>query len=336
MLSVLNAAYWEREFAVTDGDVERTHRYLCKCREPQEATRLLERIIAHKLQRGVPRLDPAQRAKSEASAASFLERATVYHPTLSYSEKQQLFVAVKRPPDKWRIGKGTVTAVEQSKASHYRSIISVFVDEIGETWRFIAELDPKHPWNKQFKSPLPGTSQLLEQIMEVYGSILLPHLLGRLTQDSRFVNWGDLWWAGAVVPSVEDSVLREAQRLLLKSTQALTLDDLLQALLPGQKAVGNAERFALYQALKARPHRFSNVGTELQPRYRPLLPNLPQEIEKLRQVILARKTPIALNVEVADLFPNHADRPESQVAIMSIVRDHLDQRFIQVAPNLWF
>jgi len=151
MLSVLNATYWEREFAVTDGDVERIHRYLCECREPQEATLLLERIIAHKLQKGVPQLDPAQRAKSEASAASFLEEVIVYHPTCSYSEKQRLFVAVRQPPNKWRIGKGTVTAVKQSKASHYRSVILVFVDEIGETWRFIAELDPKHPWNKQFK-----------------------------------------------------------------------------------------------------------------------------------------------------------------------------------------
>lgn len=336
MLSALDATYWEREFAVTDGDVERIHGYLCECREPQEATHLLKRVIAHKLREGVPQLDPTQRAKSEASAMGFLEQALVYHPTGSYSKGQQLFVAVKRPPSKWRIGRGTVTAVEPSRKSHYQSTISVFIAEANETWRFIAELDPKHPWNKQFKAPLPGTMQHPGQIMDVYGGTLLPHLIGRLSTDIRFLSWGALWWTSTAVPTVEDATLQRAHGLLLKTTRALTLDDLSQALLSDRSASGPSERFALYQALQTHADRFSNVGTELQPCYRPLLPNLSQKIEELRQIILDCKVPVVLDIEITNLFPNLISLPESRATAASIIQEHLDQRFVQVSSGFWF
>jgi hypothetical protein len=49
MTSVLDASFWEKQFAVTDGDVERLHSYLCECEEPQEAIHLLERVVNHKI-----------------------------------------------------------------------------------------------------------------------------------------------------------------------------------------------------------------------------------------------------------------------------------------------
>jgi FtsZ-binding cell division protein ZapB len=334
MISVLDATFWEKQFAVTDGDVERLHSYLCECEEPQEAIHLLECVVGHKLQE-VSHLDPIQRAKSEAAAAGLLQQAGVYHPTAKYAVGQRLFVA-KKESGKWRIGLGTVATVRPSHSSHYESFIDILIDGTDEKWCFIAGLDPKHPWNKQFKDILSNTSQLPEQIIEVYGGTLLPHLLGRLTQDSRFVHWGNLWWTGAVVPPVKDITLQEAHLVLLRTTLALTLDDLLQVLLPDRKMVGNAERFALYQALVSCSDRFENVGTEQKPRYRPLLPNLAQKVEELRQAILGCQMPIKLDATVSILFPNLADSPESWVAIAPIVENRLDQRFIRVAPNLLF
>lgn len=266
--SFLDVNYWRNDFAVTDGDLERLEGVLRKAGEPLWATRLLRHVIEYKLARDSRAMDPLERAKSLQAASRFLGEATVYHPTGHYQVGQLLYVARRLRGGDWQIGCGHVIRVDRSQRE---AVVEIEIAGEPKPWMFVCDLPASHLWVQRHASPLSGKEQTADDVLEPFGAELLPHLLGRLSEDARFVNWGDRWWLSDAVCTVPDEAMEQLQAVLLRAAGPLPISELLGRLGDGWPDTP-ANRFSLNRALAADSDRFENAGTEAEPHWRALIP----------------------------------------------------------------
>lgn len=276
---ILNEQYWMQDFAVTDGDVTRLYASLQQTQQPQKAMSLLAQVVRRKLEKESLELDTQQRHKSVAAAKKLLQDHTVqvYRQTEEYEKRDRLLVTWRGSRrDEWYYGVGEVIKKKVASEPHYRWVIRLrFANGTERT--YIAGTDLNHPQSRklglrlfdiQTKEEQP-LDKVADQVLHVYGSILLPHLLGRLDEDNRFVRWASLSWLAESLPELpEDTLYRVASYLWSRGVPS-TMEALLQVLgLP----VDEPHQLVLNLALVA-DERFKNDGTEAAPQWVAHLPD---------------------------------------------------------------
>jgi hypothetical protein len=264
----LDTHFWKEGFAVTDGDLNRLEEVLHETNKPVWATQLLRCVIERKLERTTPALDPLERARSAQAASRFLGEATLYHPTKHYELGQFVYVA-RKPLGKWQIGCGQVVEIDRS--DHPPAIVIEVPGEL-QPWKFLCEVPPSHKWALSHSSPLSSGKQNPEEVLDAFSGDLLPHLLGRLAEDPRFVNWGDQWWLLEAIRRVSNRRLDQIQTILIQAVEPVPTNVLLSHL-DDEWPDTPGNRFSLNRMLLALPDRFKNVGTETEPSWQALLPS---------------------------------------------------------------
>ena len=300
---ILNEQYWMQDFAVTDGDVTRLYASLQQTEQPQKAMSLLAQVVRRKLEKESLELDTQQRHKSVAAAKKLLQDHTVqaYRQTEGYEEGDRLLVAWRGSRrDEWDYGVGEVIKKKVVSEPHYRWGIRLrFADGTERT--YIAGTDLNHPQSRKLGLKLfdirtkeeQPLDKVADQVLHVYGSTLLPHLLGRLDEDNRFVRWAGSCWLAESLPELPEDTLYRAASYLWSREAPSTIESLLQVL---GLLVDEPHQWALNLALVA-DERFKNDGSEAVPQWIAPLPN-----NLLR---LADGTLLDLSMPPDDLWARH-------------------------------
>jgi hypothetical protein len=271
----LDGQFWTQDFAVTDGDLNRLYASLQQSGRPQKAMELLAQVVRRKLEQESLEVDAQQRRQSEAAAQRLLQDQTakVYQQTEDYEEGERLLVGWQADGERHH-GVGEVVAVKAANAPHYRWTITLrFAD--GSERLYVAGADLSHPKAKRLgwtlfdigeRQPRP-IEQTLNDVLRIYGPTLLPHLLGRLDQDARFVQWAQLVWLAEAVPALPEDILDQAATCLWTRGVPATTEALLEML---GLTIDEPHRWALNLALA---DHLDNEGTEEAPQWMTTLPD---------------------------------------------------------------
>jgi len=300
---ILDEQYWTQDFAVTDGDVTRLYTFLQQTGQPEKAMNLLAQVVRRKLEKKSIELDSQQRHKSVAAAEALLQDHTVrvYQQTEDYEKGEQLLVAWRGSQrDEWYYGVGEVIEKKTVSEPHYRWIIRLrFADRSERS--YIAGTDLNHPESRKLGLKLfdirtkeeQPLDKVADQVLCVYGSTLLAHLLGRLDEDDRFVRWADSCWLAEVLPELPEDALDRAAAYLWSRGLLAMAEALLQTLgLPTDEH----HHWVLNLAL-AKDERFDNEGTQAVPQW---VAPLPEHLLRLADGML-----LDLSMPPNDLWTRH-------------------------------
>lgn len=307
---LLGVNYWRNQFAVTDGDLNRLAAILRDANGPIQVGDLLRGIVEYKLAQDSLVFDPLERAKSALAAGKLLGEATIYHPTGVYKLGQQLYVARRFTGGEWQIGCGTVVNIDRSQRW---STIELEVPDEPQHWFFVCEVPSGHEYAVKHLTPLSGSEQTADDVLDSFSGELLPHLHGRLAVDPRFVSLGNWWWLADAVQPLPPEALSILHKFLLTAAEPLAIGGLLARLgADWPDAPGN--RFSLNRALLADPDRFRNIGTAAEPRWQAILP--------AHVIRLANGTLIDLSMPPDSLWAEHGSLFAG--AMPDELRDHPD------------
>lgn len=275
---VLDDKYWLHDFAVTDGDVGRVYDFLQEVTRPEKTMNLLGQVVARKLEKKSLEVDSQQRHKSAAAAKKLLRdrRARVYRQTEGYQPGEQLLVGW-REDGEWHYGVGEVVVKKKATPGQpHRWLIDLHFRD-GKEATYVAGANLRHPRARKEGWTLfdiPNTEdrpleQQVDDVLRVHGASLLSHILGRLSEDSRFVLWAESCWLTEVLPDLPAQTLDQAVAYLWAQGKSATTGLLLQAVgLPGDEP----HRWALNLDLDE-DNRLDNQGTEAAPQWLAPLPD---------------------------------------------------------------
>lgn len=252
---VLDAQFWTRNFAVTQNDVNWLYAFLKQVGQPQSTMELLARVVRRKLEQGPLQVSRQERERSQQVARKLLQaqNAEVYHQTGEYILGQRLLVAWTDARGAWQYGVGEVVDRRQSGEPHYRWLIRLRFPK-GYERTYVAGADLSHPaareWTPFSLDPDAETDwgMAVDKVLKVYGAFLLPHLIGQLDADPRFVRQSERYWLAEALPDLPEGTLDRVVTHLWRDGAPSSTDHLLH--LTGLP-VDEPHRWALDLALAA-------------------------------------------------------------------------------------
>ncbi len=212
------AEYWEREFEITQDDLDHLYDLILERNSPVSTQELVLEVIRHRCQQ------EEERMRSE------LARGAVYQPSESYSVGQQLVF----PVFDYRLG--TVVSIRPGHNPEYGEFDVIAVQFEGEekVREFAANLKAPHKLNRASDGDnLWEAANLIppEELYEKYGDRVRQLLIEALQQpDSEFVCYDDQWLLQGLLAEVHIGHLNLAEALIEVKQEPLDVQELLAEL----------------------------------------------------------------------------------------------------------
>ena len=240
------AEYWEREFEVTQEDLDHLYNLILERNEPVTTQELVLEVIRHRCQQ------EEERMRAE------LARGVVYQPSESYQVGQQIVF----PVFDYRLG--TVLSIRPGRNPEYGEfdVIAVQLEGEEKPREFAANLKAPHKLNRSGDGDSLWEAANLaspEELYEQHGERVRQLLVEALQKpDSEFVCYDDQWMLQGLLAEIHIGHLNLAEALIEVRQQPLDVSELLSELELPAEIPESVKVFSLNLALQ-RDERFDLI-----------------------------------------------------------------------------
>ncbi|HEY66545.1 MAG TPA: hypothetical protein G4O02_18505 [Caldilineae bacterium] len=233
------AEYWEREFEITEEDIEHLYSLILERNSPVSTKELVLEVIRHRCQQ------EEERMRAE------LSRGVIYQPRDSYEVGQQLVF----PVFDYRVG--TVVSIRPGHNPEHGEfdVIAVQFEDEDKPREFAANLKTPHKLNRgdDDGAELWEAAHLIppDELYEKYGDRVRQLVVEALSRpDSEFVSYDDLWMLQGLLAEVHVGHLNLAEALIEVKGQPVTVQEILAELDLPEEIPEGIKEFSLNVALQ--------------------------------------------------------------------------------------
>ena len=250
-LAFLTEAYW-KAFTLTDEELKHLYGLILKDGMPQTTNYLVYEVVERRCQ-----------AEAEATQEECArQRVVPYDPRETFREGQRLLFTkfgIARVTATWPqydpyFGENLGMRVREEATGKMR----VFKAGIKRGFEYFVPAEVEEPEDWDLGKPTPYVTP--GEVVEQFGSYVQRELLGRLSQDERFINFGQEWFLVDLLERVSPQELAQAAERIRQAGEPLSLKGLADVPDKPQTQADFVQRFRWNYAL-ARDNRFDNVGT---------------------------------------------------------------------------
>jgi hypothetical protein len=237
------AAFWEKEFSLSEMDVEQLYNHLLEVEQPQTIEQLLRVIIRYRI------------AAEVSDVKRRLAGRKIYQPEKAYEIGDDLVFPVMG------FAQGSVTGLREGynpEAGKF-NVIQVEIDQ--ETYEFASSLSQEHALNGEAGNPIDLVADVNdEDIIEQYGVPLTETVRQTLEDREEFIRLGAEWFLNSLLTDVSIGHLHLAEAVLeMSGGGPLPVEEILPHLDMDQRAAKKTLAFSLNYAL-SNDTRFDEVA----------------------------------------------------------------------------
>ena len=189
--------YWVSDFKIEDSDIDMLYNHFLEVEKPQTAEQIAPVIIANRV------------AQERSRVKKLLTGRDVYQPKNSHEVGDKLvFPALK-------YAHGVVHSTREGYDPRYGRYNVIAVEINGKEREFASELPGDHDLNLDNGSKFDPVGDVdLEELNDLYGSIVTDKVAGVLAERSEFVSLGKRWFVRGLMAEVNIGHLHLAEAVL--------------------------------------------------------------------------------------------------------------------------
>jgi len=311
--------YWERDFQVTDGDLEALYAAILEDGRPRSLSEMVTLVMWR-------RYDQERQAILRQAAEGKL-----YRPREEYDVGQRLIFSALN----YRMG--TVVGTRPGHNPRYGdfTVLQVELEGSRKPREFAAALQVEHELNEV--SDIGEAQEKLspEKLYELFGHWAEPRVEAALQESDEFVSFRQQWFLGELLPEIHIGHMNIAEALIDESRTPLTTEEILTELGSPPGATTEASLCAVNRALSL-DERIDEVSTSDEPLWYllslepPAITQIPARLEPA----YATEIGMLLHRESLDLIEEVGDEwDEVEGALVGGIKPMSSATFILTYPH---